>query len=193
MKDARIPLLSLEDARQAARDAEVPEALAELNIFRLLLRHPDFAGQVSGMLMTLLFRGKLDARLRELVIMRIGWATGSVYEWTQHWRIATQLGVEETELLALRDWRAHPEWSELDRAVLSATDETLEAGAISAETWSECSRLLPGVEECLELVGAIGTWRFVSQLLRSLEVPLEEGVAAWPPDGMPGEAGAPPR
>ncbi|MFP8876864.1 MAG: carboxymuconolactone decarboxylase family protein, partial [Myxococcota bacterium] len=40
----------------------------------------------------------------------------------------------------------------------------------------------------LELLGAIGTWRFVSQLLRSLEVPLEEGVAPWPPDGLAGGA-----
>ena len=77
-------------------------------------------------------------------------------------------------------------WSDLDRAVLSATDETLEACAVSAETWAQCGRLLPGVEEQLELLAAIGTWRLVSQLLRSLEVPLEDGVAAWPPDGLPG-------
>ena len=77
MTEARIPLLSLEEARQAARDAEIPEALAELNIFRVLLHHPMLAGQLSGMLLSLLVRGKLDARLRELVIMRIGWATGS--------------------------------------------------------------------------------------------------------------------
>jgi len=186
--EARIPLLSLEEARQAARDAEIPEALAELNIFRVLLHHPMLAGQLSGMLLSLLVRGKLDARLRELVIMRIGWATGSVYEWTQHWRIALELKVDEAELLALRDWPAYPDWSELDRAVLAATDETLEAGAVSAETWSQCARLLPGLEEQLELLGAIGTWRFVSQLLRSLEVPLEEGVAPWPPDGLAGGA-----
>lgn len=186
MTEARIPLISIDAARKAAQEAGIPEAFAELNIFRALLHHPKLAGQIGGMLMTLLFGGKLDARLRELVIMRIGWATGSVYEWTQHWRIAKELGVEEAELLALRDWRAQPDWSELDRAVLSATDETLEAGAVSAETWAQCSRLLPGVEEQLELVAAIGTWRLISQLLRSLEVPLEEGVAAWPPDGLPG-------
>ena len=37
--------------------------------------------------------------------------------------------------------------------------------------------------ELLELVVAIGNWRLFSSLLRSLEVPLEEGVAPWPPDG----------
>jgi hypothetical protein len=35
----------------------------------------------------------------------------------------------------------------------------------------------------LELVSAVGLWRMVSTHLRSLEVPLEDGVTAWPPDG----------
>ena len=183
MTEARIPLLSLEEARQAARDAEIPEALAELNIFRALLHHPMLAGQLSGMLLSLLVRGKLDARLRELVIMRIGWATGSVYEWTQHWRIALGLGVTEDDLLALRDWQAHSHWSDTDRAILSATDETLEHGAVSPETWAACEAALPSTEERLELLAAIGAWRMISQILRTLDVPLEAGIKPWPPDG----------
>ena len=188
MNEPRIPLLSIDEAKQAARKLEVPEAIAELNIFRILLRQPMLAKRVNDLLMTLLFKGELDARLRELIIMRIGWATGSVYEWTQHWRIALQFGVEESDLLALRDWRAHSHWSEADRAILSATDETLEDGAVSAATWAECTKHLPSDAEQLELLGAIGTWRMISGILRSLDVPLEEGVAPWPPDGSEGGA-----
>jgi alkylhydroperoxidase family enzyme len=183
MSDVRIPLLSEQAALEAARQAEVPEAIAELNVFRVLLRHPALAKRVNDLLMTLLFGGRLDARLRELLIMRIGWVTGSVYEWTQHWRVAGQLGVSQEDLLSVREWRSHDGWSAADRAVLAATDETLELGAISAGTWSECAAALPGVEEQLELVSAIGTWRMISQLLRSIDVPLEDGVSPWPPDG----------
>jgi hypothetical protein len=32
-------------------------------------------------------------------------------------------------------------------------------------------------------VTAIGNWRLFSSLLQSLDIPLEEGVEAWPPDG----------
>jgi hypothetical protein len=35
----------------------------------------------------------------------------------------------------------------------------------------------------VELVSAIGLWRMISGVLRTFEVPLEDGVAAWPPDG----------
>lgn len=183
MTEPRIPLLSEADAQQAARDANIAEAIASLNIFRILLRHPKLAKQVNDLLMTLLLRGELDARLRELVIMRIGWSTGSVYEWTQHWRIALGLGVTEDDLLALRDWRAHTHWSDTDRAILSATDETLEHGAVSPETWAACEAALPSTEERLELLAAIGAWRMISQILRTLDVPLEAGINPWPPDG----------
>ena len=181
--ESRLPRLSLEAARAAAEQVGLQEQMADLNIFRVLLHQPKLAKAISDVLLTLLFRGKLDARLRELVIMRIGWATGSVYEWTQHWRIAQQLGVSEEDLLALRDWRASDRFDDTDRAILAATDETLETGTISSETWKRCEEHLGSTEERLELVSAIGTWQFISAFLRSLEIPLEEGVTPWPPDG----------
>ncbi len=181
--ESRLPRLSLEAARAAAEQVGLQEQMADLNIFRVLLHQPKLAKAISDVLLTLLFRGKLDARLRELVIMRIGWATGSVYEWTQHWRIALQLGVSEEDLLALRDWRASDRFDDADRAILAATDETLETGTISSETWKRCEEHLGSTEERLELVSAIGTWQFISAFLRSLEIPLEEGVTPWPPDG----------
>jgi hypothetical protein len=33
------------------------------------------------------------------------------------------------------------------------------------------------------LVTAIGAWRMIASVLLSLQVPLEEGVPGWPPDG----------
>ncbi|MCP4037078.1 MAG: carboxymuconolactone decarboxylase family protein [bacterium] len=191
MSSPRVPMLSIDEAKKAASEARVSDAIAELSIFRILLRKPKLAKRVNDLLMTLLIGGDLDARLRELIIMRIGWATGSVYEWTQHWRVALQLGVEESDLLAVRNWQDHSHWSDVDRAILRATDETLENGAISAETWAECARHLPSDTEQLELVGAIGTWRMISAILKSLDVPLEDGVAEWPPDGLsPDQGGA---
>ena len=188
MTEPRIPLLTEAEAKETGDAHGVTEALSGLNIFRVLLRQPKLARSVQDLLVSLLAGEALDLRLRELIIMRIGWRTGSVYEWTQHWRVALQLGVAEKDLLAVRDWENHDHWSETDRAVLRATDETLDRGAISSTTWGECARLLPEPAEQLELVGAIGTWNMISQILRSLEVPLEEGVAPWPPDGREGGA-----
>lgn len=179
----RLPLLSLEESRAAAEEVGVPAPFAELSIFRVLLAHPPLAKQVASLLVTLLFGSKLDARLRELVIMRLGWATASVYEWTQHWRVALELGVSEEDVLAVRDWRSHEGFGPAERAVLAATDEVLEHGAVTRETWELCEQQLGSPQELLELVAAIGWWRMISSLLRSLEIPLEDGTAPWPPDG----------
>lgn len=183
MSEPRIRMLSEEDALKAAADAGVNEFMAKLSIFRVLLNHPRVARQMHDMLVALLFDAELDTRLRELLILRLGWMTGSVYEWTQHWRVALDLGLPETDLLAVRDWRKHDRWSDGDRAVLAATDEVLTDGAISAETWAKCAAALPGARAQIELVSAIGWWRMISHVLRSLEIPLEDGVTPWPPDG----------
>jgi len=180
----RIPPLPLEDARRAASEAEMPAAFAELNIFRVLLNEPSLAKAVNDLLLAL-FGSKLDHRLRELVIMRIGWATACDYEWTQHWRIAPErFGVTEEELLAVRDWQRAAIFGEPERAVLAATDETLETGSISAAAWKRCETHVGGKEALLALVTSVAAWRLISQIARSLEVPLEEGVASWPPNGV---------
>ncbi|MDY7101687.1 MAG: carboxymuconolactone decarboxylase family protein [Actinomycetota bacterium] len=181
--DARIPMLDVDDARAAAARVGVPEGMADLSVFKVLLRHEDLAARVNGLLHQLLWNGALDARLRELIIMRIGWRQGSVYEWTQHWRVARMLEIPEDDLVAARDWKTSDRFDRADRAVLAATDETLGSGAISARTWSELEATIPDERARIEVVVAIANWSMFAQLLRSLEVPLEEGVDPWPPDG----------
>ena len=170
---------------EAATRAGVPAALGELNVFRVLLRRERMAKATGDLLLSLLFGGCLDVRLRELVIMRIGWTTGSVYEWTQHWRIALDLGVAAEDLLAVRHGPSSSGWGDVERLVLQATDEcVLGDGSVSGDTLAALRAHL-GDDELLELVAAIGTWSMISTVLRSLDIPLEDGgVEAWPPDGV---------
>ena len=182
--DARVPLLPVAESVAAAKEVGVSEQLAELNVFRALLHHPRLASSVSGLLGTLLFEGNvLDSRLRELLILRIAWVTGSAYEWSQHWRVALRVGVPEEDAAAVRDWRNSDRFSIADRTILRATDEVLEDGAISEDTWTDCQEHLESIAERVELVLAICNWRMFSILLRSLAIPLEDDLAEWPPDG----------
>ena len=101
MTEARVPRLPTGEASAAADDAGLPEFMAELSIFRVLLRHPRVARAVNDLLVSILWDGALDPRLRELLIMRIGWLTASDYEWIQHWRIARGLGISADDLLGV--------------------------------------------------------------------------------------------
>ena len=61
---------------------------------------------------------------------------------------------------------------------------------MSAQTWAECERELGADSAVLiELVTAIGAWRMIASILHSLEVPLEEDVSSWPPEGQPEAVG----
>lgn len=183
MADCRVDLLPIEASKQAAESVGMIPAFAELNIFRALLHRPKTAKALSDLLVSLLFGGELDDRLRELLIMRIGWVTGSDYEWTQHWAIAQkQFGCSEADLLAVQSFPAGNHFGDAERAILQATDQILERGELDDELWSRCLALY-GRDACIELVTAVGCWRSVSKLTRSLRIPLEAGIASWPPDG----------
>jgi alkylhydroperoxidase family enzyme len=124
--------------------------------------------------------------------MRLGWATGSDYEWTQHWSVAQDaFGCTPEEILAVRDWQNAEIFGDAESVVMQATDETLATGAASETTIAACRELLDSDDAVLELVTAISAWRAISQIARSLDIPLEDGVASWPPDGVvgPGPAG----
>ena len=180
----RIEPASLEQAASIGRELGLPPAMAQRNAYRTLAIHPALVKAVFGQLSALLLRNRLDTRLRELMIMRIGWVTGSAYEWTQHWRVATQAGIPPEDVLAVRDWRASPRLGPADRAVLAAVDDTLATGRIADATWAECIRHVRDPGEQVELVAAIANWGMFSQLLRSLDAPVEDGVMVWPPDGL---------
>ena len=114
--------------------------------------------------------------------MRIGWLTASDYEWTQHWRVAEGLGVSADDLLGVRDWQSYNGFGSAERAVLAATDDVVRDGAVSAQSWAACQDEFGANQAVLV---AISAWRRIASILHSLQVPLEDGVASWPPDGQP--------
>ncbi len=180
----RIEMLSREDAEKIAKELGIPEQVATLNIFRTLFHRPKTAKAINELLFSLLFESEIGHRRREFIILRIGWTTGSEYEWTQHWPLALQMfECTEEELLALRgDWRAATCFDATDRAVLTAVDELLETGDLCDATWKACFEGL-GRDAAIDLVTALGTWLLISKVARGLRVRLEEGVVGWPPDG----------
>jgi alkylhydroperoxidase family enzyme len=70
--------------------------------------------------------------------------------------------------------------------VLAATDDVVRNGSVSADSWTACKQEFGADQAVLvELVTAISAWRMVASILESLEIPLEDDVMSWPPDGRP--------
>jgi len=186
----RMPMVSPERARELGEAMGMPARRTQSEAFRTVANNPGVARVAFGQLMQLLENNKFDTRLRELMIMRIGWATGSVYEWTQHWRVATTAGIPPEDILAVRDWRNSARLTPADRAILAATDECLAGKSISEAVWAEVTRHVTEPAQQVEFIIAMGNWMMFSLLFRTLRIPLAAGVMAWPPDGLASPAAA---
>jgi alkylhydroperoxidase family enzyme len=185
---ARVPMVSPDHARELGDAMGMPARRTQSEAFRTVANNPAVARVAFGQLMQLLENNKFDTRLRELMIMRIGWVTGSVYEWTQHWRVATTAGIPPEDILAVRDWHHSPRLNEADKAILAATDSCLAGGSISDATWAEVVKHIPDPAHQVEFIIAMGNWMSFSLLFRTLRIPLAEGLTRWPPDGQPSPA-----
>ncbi|MEJ0017270.1 MAG: carboxymuconolactone decarboxylase family protein [Acetobacteraceae bacterium] len=180
----RVPMVSLERARELGEAMGLPARRTQSEAFRVVANNPGVARVAFGQLLQLLENNTFDTRLRELMIMRIGWVTGSAYEWTQHWRVAATAGIPPEDILAVRDWQKAERLTAADRAILAATDECLGGGSISDATWAEVAKHVPDPAQQVEFVIAMGNWLSFSMLFRNLRIPLAEGLQVWPPDGV---------
>jgi alkylhydroperoxidase family enzyme len=180
----RTEMLPPDDARRTGAELGIPDFISQNGLFRTLLVHPPIAQSLWGLVHALLREGQLDAGVRELVIMRVAWRTGAAYEWAQHWRVSLSAGLGEEKVADVRDWPQSGRFSGAERAALAAADDLVDFGAARPETWTVCEREFPRDRDCVELLSAIATYHMLAQLLRSLEVPLDDELEMWPPDGQ---------
>jgi alkylhydroperoxidase family enzyme len=163
-------------------DPEIRDRLGDgpiLNIFRTLANHPKLMKRWLVFGNHVLGRSTLAARERELVILRIGWLCRSGYEWGQHVRIAQASGVREEEIARVARGADAPGWSELDAALLRATDELHGDAFVSDATWQVLSRHLD-TQQLMDLVFTVGQYQLVSMALNSFGVQPEPGLPRLP-------------
>jgi alkylhydroperoxidase family enzyme len=177
-----LPLLTAEQAAAAAIAAGIPEILAVPNVFRLGLRHPPVARLLADVIDLAVLNGTLDSRLREVAILRVGWRTGSVYEWSNHAPLGRRSGLRDVDLMAIRV--ADPTvLTPGDLLVIKVVDEVLDHVAVTPATLAAARAHLADDGALLELVTIPGCYRTIATLLLTFGVPLEEHLVPWPPDG----------
>jgi alkylhydroperoxidase family enzyme len=145
----------------------------KMNVARMIANSDAAFYPFSMLGNSLLTRSKLDARLRELAILRTAKVSKSVYEWTQHVPIAKGAGVTNEQVEAIENWERAQCFSEVDRLVLKFTDEVAR-NVKGARATVEALHKHMGTTEIVELVMSIGFWGMVARLLETTEVDLEE-------------------
>ena len=179
--EPRIPPVSLADADPETRT--LLERLSRLrgddasvlNVFGTLAHHPTLLREWLGFATYALTRSTLDPRVRELVVLRTGWRTGSPYEWGQHVVVARTVGITDAEVARVADGPDSPDWTAAEAAAIRAADELHDRSTITDATWSE---LVAHYEprQVLDLVFLVGEYHLVAFALNTCRVMRDDGV-----------------
>jgi len=146
----------------------------KLNVARMIANASDAVFQnFSRLGNSLMTRGKLNGKLREIAILRNARVCNSLYEYTQHVPIAKGVGVSEEELAAIDSWEGAKCFTEVERLVLRFTDEIARNVKGTKATLEALQKHL-GTGEIVELIMAVGFWGMVARVLETTEVELEE-------------------
>jgi len=169
-----MPRIPYPDLTQAPEDVRALAAgLPPLNIFRMLPHAPTFLRGFGQLGTAILSHAALDARLRELVILRVGRRSPAPYEWQQHVPIGRACGVSDEEIAALeRDDPGASCFDERDRVVLQLVDELLVGPRASDATLAATRRYFSDREVC-EAVLTVGFYMMVARFLETTGVDLE--------------------
>jgi 4-carboxymuconolactone decarboxylase len=156
----------------AGSAAEVPDYM------RTMVKHPDlFKAQME--IGTVLFKGLIPPRERELAVLRIGWLAGAPYEWGEHVKISQRYGVSRDEIARTQQGSSAPGWNEHEAAILRGVEELLSDFAMSDATWETLSRTWDEAQmaEFPSMVGQYVVTAYIQNSLRIRLAPDNPGLS----------------
>lgn len=164
---------------QAAFDRIMPPGMAPLVLFRTLAACPRIWEKFRAG--SLLDKGPVPLRLREIVIDRVCARCGNEYEWGVHIAFfAERVGLTtEQQRATVREGADAACWSAAERAAIRLVDELHDTAAISDALWTALRDHFSD-EQILELIALCGFYRTVSYFCTGLRLPNEPYAATFP-------------
>ncbi|HVX77415.1 MAG TPA: carboxymuconolactone decarboxylase family protein [Bradyrhizobium sp.] len=154
------------------RTREVLAKNRNANIFRMMAHSPRYLEQYCRLGRAIRSEGELDPVIRELAITRTGILCEAPYEIVAHKRIGKSVGVTDEQNEALENWQAATCFSEVQRAALAFTDETVGLRRPTDATFDAiAAKLTPGA--LVELQLSVGFYVMTSKFLETFDIDLQ--------------------
>jgi len=148
-------------------------------VYRTLAQHPRMYAPRQLLSEYIRTQSTLDARTRELLIMRIGALCLSDYEWAAHAPAGRRAGMTDADVQHILEGpRAGSD--EPDDTLLKAVDELYTDRVISDGTWQRLATRF-NEQQLLDILITTGGYHMVSMALNSFGVQLEPGGEGLPP------------
>lgn len=167
---ARVPYLEKADLAPEDRDL----LAREITLHKAMAHSPKAARAFQRLGHFIRHDSKLDARLRELAILQVGYLARSPYEFSHHIKIGRDFGVSDEDIRGLIE-ESHGRPSALEplaRAVCRAAREMTEQMEIGDGTYAELEAGLSR-ETLTDLVIAIAFYNAVVRYLATMRIDVE--------------------
>ena len=164
---------------QAVFDRIMPSGVPPLTLFTTFARVPRVYDRFRAG--SLLDRGPVSMRHREIVIDRTCARCGCAYEWGVHvafFSRRVELSPEQLRATVLGK-ADDPAWVHEERHLIQLVDELHDSAGISDELWTKLLAAF-SVEQILELIALVGFYHTVSFFANGLRLPAESYAAPFP-------------
>lgn len=150
----------------------MPPGMEPLKLFRTMARNPRVIGRMFAG--SLLDKGTISLREREIVILRTCARCSSEYEWGVHVAMfASRAGLSAREIAATCDSAdAGANWLPRDAALVRLIDELHEGASVSDAAWAELMQFHTE-EQALEIIALTGYYHTISFMTNAARVELE--------------------
>jgi alkylhydroperoxidase family enzyme len=146
-----------------------------MNGLGAMLRHPVLAKAFLTFNNHVATASSVSKRIRELLILRIGWLRRAEYEFVQHLVLGARAGLSEAELERVQFGPDAPGWSQEDADLLRAVDELHADACIKDETWARLSARFE-TAQLLDIIFAVGCYDLLAMVFNTARVALEPGL-----------------
>ena len=148
-----------------------------LNVLGTLAQHPALMQAYHTFNGHILYTNTLDARQRELLVLRVAARRGAEYEWRQHVVIARDLGFTDADIERVAEGPHADGWSAIDAAMLRAVDELVADAQITDGTWEVLAGELDR-HQLMDLVFTVGAYDLLAMAFKSFGVEIDADLAA---------------
>jgi alkylhydroperoxidase family enzyme len=179
----RVPPLDPPDWTPAVRSMLDPASNGRpvANVYRTYAQHPALYAPRQLLSEYIRTGSTLPPRVREMLILRIGFLCHSAYEWAAHARAGRGAGLSADEIQRIA---AGPGtgWSAEDAALLQAVDDLFNDDRVAPATWARLATQFDR-RQLLDVLITAGGYRMVSMSLNTFGVAAEPNSEPLPAPG----------
>ena len=147
-------------------------------VYRTFAQHPKLYPPRQILSEYIRTKSTLSPRVREMLILRIGWRCRSAYEWAAHAPAGRRAGLTDDQVRMLAR-SGYEGWNAADAAIVRAADELFADDAISDATWKTLDDQFDE-RQLLDVLITTGGYRMVSMVLNTFGVPAEPNSEPFP-------------